>query len=123
MAELGLHHFPSARAGVDVLAHYRSVLEMLPPEFTTVWLQDHFQKGDAPIFEGWTLLTHLATAYPRFRYGHLVISQSYRNPALLGKMAATLQNLTGGPHRSTRGRGFGRRGGNIFKFKCHDAHA
>ena len=33
---------------------------------------------------------------PRFLYGNLVLSQSYRNPALLAKMAATLQYLTGG---------------------------
>jgi alkanesulfonate monooxygenase SsuD/methylene tetrahydromethanopterin reductase-like flavin-dependent oxidoreductase (luciferase family) len=33
---------------------------------------------------------------PRFRYGHLVLSQSYRNPGLLGAMAATLQVMSGG---------------------------
>ena len=49
-----------------------------------------------PTIEGWTLLTFLAAAFPRFRYGHLVLSQSYRNPALLAKMAASLQELTGG---------------------------
>ena len=38
----------------------------------------------------------IAAAFPRFRYGHLVLSQSFRNPALLAKMAATLQVLTGG---------------------------
>jgi alkanesulfonate monooxygenase SsuD/methylene tetrahydromethanopterin reductase-like flavin-dependent oxidoreductase (luciferase family) len=41
-------------------------------------------------------MAYLAAAYPRFRYGSLVLSQSYRNPALLAKMAATLQALTGG---------------------------
>jgi alkanesulfonate monooxygenase SsuD/methylene tetrahydromethanopterin reductase-like flavin-dependent oxidoreductase (luciferase family) len=69
---------------------------MAPPEFSTVWVSDHFQIGDTPILEGWTLLTYLAAAFPRFRYGHLVLGQSYRNPALLAKMAATLQVLTGG---------------------------
>ena len=49
-----------------------------------------------PLLEGWTLLTHLATAYPRFRYGHLVLGQSYRNPGLLAKMAQTLQYVTRG---------------------------
>jgi len=76
--------------------HYRSILERLPPEFSTVWLEDHLQFGDRRVMEGWTLLTYLAAAFPRFRFGHLVLSQSFRNPALVAKMAATLQELTGG---------------------------
>jgi len=96
VVELGLQGFPPAPDGVDRLAHIGDVLERVPPEFTTVWIDDHLQFGDQPRLEGWTLLTYLAAAYPRFRYGHLVISQSFRNPALLAKMAATLQVLTGG---------------------------
>jgi alkanesulfonate monooxygenase SsuD/methylene tetrahydromethanopterin reductase-like flavin-dependent oxidoreductase (luciferase family) len=69
---------------------------MAPPVFSTVWISDHLQFGDDEILEGWTLLAYLAAAFPRFRYGHLVLGQSYRNPALLAKMAATLQLLTGG---------------------------
>src|SRR5206468_10686043 len=57
---------------------------------------DHLQFGDRPTAEGWTALTYLAATFPRFRYGHLVLSQSYRNPALLAKMSATLHELTGG---------------------------
>ena len=76
--------------------HYRSVLDRLPEAFTTVWISDHLQFGDRPVREGWTLLTYLAGAFPRFRYGHLVLAQSYRKPALLAKMAATLQHLSEG---------------------------
>jgi alkanesulfonate monooxygenase SsuD/methylene tetrahydromethanopterin reductase-like flavin-dependent oxidoreductase (luciferase family) len=36
------------------------VLDTLPPEFTTVWIQDHLQKGESDLPEGWTLLTYLA---------------------------------------------------------------
>jgi alkanesulfonate monooxygenase SsuD/methylene tetrahydromethanopterin reductase-like flavin-dependent oxidoreductase (luciferase family) len=78
------------------MTHYRTVLEMAPEEFSTVWISDHLQFRDRPFLEGWTLLTYLAAAFPRFRYGHLVLSQSFRNPALLAKMAASLQLLTGG---------------------------
>ena len=67
-----------------------------PISFTTVWISDHLQFGDDPLSEAWTLLTYLAATFPRFRYGHLVLCQSYRNPAVLAKMAATLQELTGG---------------------------
>lgn len=46
--------------------------------------------------EGWTTMAYLAAAFPRLRVGSLVLSQSYRNPALLAKMAATFQELSGG---------------------------
>lgn len=51
---------------------------------------------DNPLFECWTALTYLAAKYPQFRVGSMVLSQSYRNPALTAKMAATLQALSGG---------------------------
>jgi alkanesulfonate monooxygenase SsuD/methylene tetrahydromethanopterin reductase-like flavin-dependent oxidoreductase (luciferase family) len=105
MADFGFQGFPARPDGVDRLAHYRTVLEMAPAVFSTVWVDDHLMFGSDQVLEGWTLLTWLAAAYPRFRYGHLVLSQSYRNPALLAKMAATLQLLTGG--RFTLGLGAG----------------
>jgi alkanesulfonate monooxygenase SsuD/methylene tetrahydromethanopterin reductase-like flavin-dependent oxidoreductase (luciferase family) len=74
----------------------RRVYEPLPDVFSTIWISDHVQHNGAPWPEGWTRLTYLAAAMPRFRYGHMVLSQSYRNPGLLGVMAATLQRLTGG---------------------------
>ena len=95
-ANFGLQGFPPVPVGVDRLDHYGNVLEALPPEFTTVWISDHLQFAQRPTIEGWTLLTYLAARHPRFRYGHLVLSQSFRNPALLAKMAASLQLLTGG---------------------------
>jgi alkanesulfonate monooxygenase SsuD/methylene tetrahydromethanopterin reductase-like flavin-dependent oxidoreductase (luciferase family) len=96
VTDFGLAGFPARPDGVDRMSHYRDVLESLPPAFSTVWISDHFQFGDRSTAEGWTLLTYLAASFPRFRYGHLVLGQSFRNPALLAKMAATLQELTGG---------------------------
>jgi alkanesulfonate monooxygenase SsuD/methylene tetrahydromethanopterin reductase-like flavin-dependent oxidoreductase (luciferase family) len=96
MANLGLHGTPERREGATTMDHYRELLEQLPPAFSTVWISDHLQFGADPQQEAWTLLTYLAAAFPRFRYGHLVLCQSYRNPALLAKMAATLQELSGG---------------------------
>ena len=75
--------------GADRAQHYRRILEMLPSEFTTAWISDHLQFGDRPQLEGWTTLTHLAAEYPRYRFGHLVLGQGFRNPALLAKMSAT----------------------------------
>lgn len=65
-------------------------------KFDTLWLDDHFHKDNAPILETWTTLTYWAAQYPAFRFGTSVLSQSYRNPGLLAKMAATFQFLSGG---------------------------
>ena len=96
MADFGLQGLPPDAEGEDRLSRYRAVLEMLPAEFTTVWIEDHLQFETRPMVEGWTFLTYLAALHPHLRFGHLVLSQSFRNPALLAKMAATLQDLTGG---------------------------
>jgi alkanesulfonate monooxygenase SsuD/methylene tetrahydromethanopterin reductase-like flavin-dependent oxidoreductase (luciferase family) len=87
---------PEADDQGDVLTFYRRMVEALSPEFTTLWVSDHFQFGDAPVLEGWTRLTYLAALFPHLKVGHLVLGQGYRNPALLAKMGATLQYLTGG---------------------------
>lgn len=46
--------------------------------------------------EGWTTLTALAMAVPRVRLGTLVLGNTYRHPAVLAKMAATLDHICGG---------------------------
>jgi alkanesulfonate monooxygenase SsuD/methylene tetrahydromethanopterin reductase-like flavin-dependent oxidoreductase (luciferase family) len=43
-----------------------------------------------------TLLNYLSALYPQLHFGPVVLGQHYRNPALLAKMAATTQWLTGG---------------------------
>src|SRR3954451_10919025 len=96
MADLGIHGMPTFGDGPRSLDEYGRVLELLPPEFSTVWISDHLQLGEGGFNEAWTTATYLAAAFPRYRVGHLVLSQSYRNPALLAKMAATLQHLSGG---------------------------
>ena len=96
MTDLGLHGFPSRPDGDDWVSHAHAVLDGLPPVFSTVWLSDHLQFQDEPSPDGWTRLTWLAATFPHLRVGHMVLSQSYRNPGLLGVMAQTLQDLSGG---------------------------
>ncbi|QBD77424.1 LLM class flavin-dependent oxidoreductase [Ktedonosporobacter rubrisoli] len=74
----------------------RAAIEMVTGHFDSVWLPDHLQFASTPIFESWTMLTYLAASYPQLRYGHLVLCQLFRNPALLAKMAATLQHMSQG---------------------------
>lgn len=67
----------------------------------SVWVFDHllFRFPDAPergVQEAWTTLAALAPLVPRVELGSLVMCSSFRNPALMAKMAATLQDLSGG---------------------------
>lgn len=72
-------------------------IEALTAGFTTLWLEDHLQWEDgSDSLECFSTLCYLAGQFPRFKVGSMVFSQSYRNPALLAKMAANLQQLSGG---------------------------
>jgi alkanesulfonate monooxygenase SsuD/methylene tetrahydromethanopterin reductase-like flavin-dependent oxidoreductase (luciferase family) len=85
---------PSSEPMDDRRAHYRSLLEHGQGPFRSAWLPDHLMKGDRPLLEAWTTLTYLAAEFPAYTFGHTVLCQSYRNPALLAKMAATFDYLT-----------------------------
>jgi alkanesulfonate monooxygenase SsuD/methylene tetrahydromethanopterin reductase-like flavin-dependent oxidoreductase (luciferase family) len=49
-----------------------------------------------PAFEAWTTATALAAVTTRVRIGHLVLCNGFRHPALLAKMAITLDHASGG---------------------------
>jgi alkanesulfonate monooxygenase SsuD/methylene tetrahydromethanopterin reductase-like flavin-dependent oxidoreductase (luciferase family) len=77
----------------------------------SIWVGDHFFPWPGEVdqsvdtIEAWTTLTYLMAAYPRLKGGTIVLSQGYRPPALLAKMSANLQWLSGG--RFTLGIGAG----------------
>ena len=64
--------------------------------FDSIWVSDHLMEGDRYRIEPWTQLTWLAARVPGVRLGHNVLANSYRHPALMAKMAASLQALSGG---------------------------
>jgi F420-dependent oxidoreductase-like protein len=68
--------------------------------YHSLWLFDHFYHFPFPdnvsILEPWTLMSVLAAATTRIRLGTLVLCNGYRPPALLAKMAATLDVLSAG---------------------------
>lgn len=71
--------------------------------FDSVWFPDHFippsaWKGaeDQPIFESWSLLAAVASSTSKLRMGHMVNGNTYRNPALVVKMATTIDQISRG---------------------------
>jgi alkanesulfonate monooxygenase SsuD/methylene tetrahydromethanopterin reductase-like flavin-dependent oxidoreductase (luciferase family) len=71
------------------------------PQIEHAWAFDHLLPigggdKDGPIFEGWTLLSALAAQTSRLRLGLLVTSNRIRPPALLAKIAATVDVVSGG---------------------------
>src|SRR3954452_3228160 len=67
--------------------------------FDSVWLMDHLAAPVAPgvdTYEGWTTASALAALTSRIRIGHLVLCDAFRHPALLAKMAATLDVVSSG---------------------------
>ncbi len=70
------------------------------PQIKHAWLFDHLLPiaGDpnGPIFEGWTLLSALAAQTEQLRLGLLVTSNRFRPPAMLAKIAATVDVVSDG---------------------------
>ena len=69
--------------------------------FDAVWISDHVGFGDPAgdwtgAWEVWTLLSALAASTERVTLGTYVLCTPFRNPALVAKMAETLDEVSGG---------------------------
>jgi alkanesulfonate monooxygenase SsuD/methylene tetrahydromethanopterin reductase-like flavin-dependent oxidoreductase (luciferase family) len=80
--------------------------------FDSLWLFDHLDTPHSDpgtptfdVYEGWTTATWLAAHTEQIRIGHNVLCASFRHPALLAKMAATLDVASSG--RAELGIGWG----------------
>jgi alkanesulfonate monooxygenase SsuD/methylene tetrahydromethanopterin reductase-like flavin-dependent oxidoreductase (luciferase family) len=77
-------------------------MDVIHGHFDTAWAGDHFFPWPADMdqsldtFEPWTLLTYLMACYPEMKFCPSVLNQAYRPPALVAKMGAVLQLLSGG---------------------------
>jgi alkanesulfonate monooxygenase SsuD/methylene tetrahydromethanopterin reductase-like flavin-dependent oxidoreductase (luciferase family) len=71
-------------------------LDQAAAPFESLWFPDHVQYAANNVAEGWSLLAFAMARYPDKLCGHEVLCNSFRNPAHLAKMAATMQALSNG---------------------------
>ena len=118
----GIMTAPSQVTYRDVLRVWREADTI--PQIEHAWLFDHLMPigGDpnGPTFEGWTLLSALAAQTERLRLGLLVTSNRFRPPAMLAKMAAGVDIISGG--RLEFGMGAGSRPGHPVARREYEAH-
>lgn len=79
-----------------------SIETMESGKWDSLWFADHFlppgrrEDEHQTAFEGYTLISVAAGMTKRLRLGHLVLGNTYRNPALLAKMATALDQASEG---------------------------
>jgi alkanesulfonate monooxygenase SsuD/methylene tetrahydromethanopterin reductase-like flavin-dependent oxidoreductase (luciferase family) len=90
-----------------------SIETMEAGRWNSLWFADHFvpppgPREDEPLtaFEGYTLIAVAAGMTKKLRLGHLVLGNTYRNPALLAKMATTLDHASEGRFTLSLGAGW-----------------
>ena len=70
--------------------------------FDSLWVVDHFlyqmhgEERPRGVWECWSMLSALAAITKRAELGTLVLGMGFRNPALLAKMADTVEEISGG---------------------------
>jgi len=98
LASFGIMTAPSQVEYDDILRVWREADDI--PEIEHAWLFDHllpiFGETAGSMYEGWTLLSALAAQTQRLRVGLLVTSNRFRPPAMLAKIATTVDIVSGG---------------------------
>ena len=91
--------------GIDPAAQWTVMRDLArradaSPEWESLWVFDHFHTVPVPTteatHEAWTLMSAFAASTERIRLGQMCTAMSYRNPAYLAKVAATVDIISGG---------------------------
>jgi F420-dependent oxidoreductase-like protein len=92
-------------AGIDPADHWTTMLGIAKAadddaQYESIWVFDHFHTVPEPTqeatHEAWTLMAAFGAATSRVRLGQMCTCMSYRNPAYLAKVAATVDAVSGG---------------------------
>ncbi|CAN5704134.1 LLM class flavin-dependent oxidoreductase [soil metagenome] len=120
--QFGIMTAPQQVSYDDILRVWREADAI--PQIEHAWLFDHLMPiggdPDGPILEGWTLLSALAAQTSRLRLGLLVTSNRFRPPAMLAKIATTVDIVSGG--RLDFGIGAGSRPSHPLARREYEAH-
>jgi alkanesulfonate monooxygenase SsuD/methylene tetrahydromethanopterin reductase-like flavin-dependent oxidoreductase (luciferase family) len=90
-------YVPQMGFGYDDVLHRALRCEELG--IGSLWLYDHLYGPGMPTIpslEAWTLATALLSRTERLRVGHMVLCNQFRHPAVLAKMATTLDRISDG---------------------------
>jgi alkanesulfonate monooxygenase SsuD/methylene tetrahydromethanopterin reductase-like flavin-dependent oxidoreductase (luciferase family) len=91
-----LPQLPAGQAGLATFVEgVHRALELVSGHFESARMIDHLGNNTGDI-ESFTTLAYLAALHPQLKFGHTVICQSFRNPALVAMMGAAFQFLSGG---------------------------
>lgn len=94
--EIGVY-LPQMGFAYDQILHRAQRCDRLGID--SLWLYDHLYgpgMPDYPSLEAWTLATALLSRTERIRVGHMVLCNQFRHPAVLAKMATTLDQISAG---------------------------
>ena len=92
-------------AGIEPAQHWNTMLGLAKrlddnDDWESLWVYDHFHTVPEPTqdatHEAWSLMAAYAAATSRVRLGQMCTCMSYRNPAYLAKVAATIDVISGG---------------------------
>ncbi|MFB3888715.1 MAG: TIGR03560 family F420-dependent LLM class oxidoreductase [Candidatus Bathyarchaeia archaeon] len=121
---LPFYAFRTEVTAASIFSRLKSVvLECERMGYSSVWLDDHLMFNHAPLLECWTTLSALSSVTERIRLGTMVTPAGFRNPALLAKMAATLDVISGGRLELGIGAGAQKQEHVAYGFSFPETHA